>query len=268
MAGWAAPVVIEPELGDFPAECREGRYLERLKACYPIHPEVFERLYSDWSTLERFRRTRGVLRLMAAVIHDLWVRHDAGLVILPGSVGLDEARLGDARPRCRPRREGHRRRGHRGGPRVALRAGQGSAAASEHAGIPRAGPRGDGGAGAGGTALPRVALGRAGPRGAEPRRAPASRGRRRGEGERRTVRRSRHERHHRRSREAPPRCRARPWKSPWESRPPSRAGRAPVSSVSSTRTARRSGSGQMSSRRSEAASDASRLPRALEELSA
>ena len=87
---------------DFPAECREGRYLERLKACYPIHPEVFERLYGDWSTLERFQRTRGVLRLMAAVIHDLWVRNDAGLLILPGSVGLDASAVRDELTRYLP----------------------------------------------------------------------------------------------------------------------------------------------------------------------
>ena len=87
---------------DFPAECREGRYLERLKACYPIHPEVFERLYSDWSTLERFQRTRGVLRLMAAVIHDLWVRNDASFLILPGSVGLDAPAVRDELTRYLP----------------------------------------------------------------------------------------------------------------------------------------------------------------------
>ena len=75
--------------GEFPAECREARYLERMKACYPIHPEVFDRLYNDWATLERFQRTRGVLRLMAAVIHDLWIRNDASLMIMPGALGLD-----------------------------------------------------------------------------------------------------------------------------------------------------------------------------------
>ena len=75
--------------GEFPIECREARYLERMKACYPIHPEIFDRLYKDWATLERFQRTRGVLRLMAAVIHNLWERNDPGLLIMPGSLGLD-----------------------------------------------------------------------------------------------------------------------------------------------------------------------------------
>jgi len=33
---------------------------------------VFDRLYEDWSTLDSFQRTRGVLKLMAKVIHRLW----------------------------------------------------------------------------------------------------------------------------------------------------------------------------------------------------
>ena len=88
--------------GDFPPECREARYAERLKACYPIHPEVFERLYNDWATLERFQRTRGVLRLMAAVIHDLWSRNDASLLILPCSAGLDAPAVRDELTRYLP----------------------------------------------------------------------------------------------------------------------------------------------------------------------
>ena len=59
-----------------PPECREAEYERRMKAAYPIHPELFDRLYNDWSTLDRFQRTRGVLRLMAAVIHALWERDD------------------------------------------------------------------------------------------------------------------------------------------------------------------------------------------------
>jgi len=74
---------------DFPLEAREVEYHKRMVSCYPIHPEVFDRLYEDWSTLERFQRTRGVLRLMAAVIHELWMGNDASLMIMPGSIPLD-----------------------------------------------------------------------------------------------------------------------------------------------------------------------------------
>ena len=50
---------------EFPPECRDADYETRIKAAYPIHPEIFDRLYTDWSTLVKFQRTRGVLRLMA-----------------------------------------------------------------------------------------------------------------------------------------------------------------------------------------------------------
>lgn len=75
---------------EFPPECREGDYERRLKGAYPIHPELFDRLYKDWSSLELFQQTRGVLRLMAAVIHALWEREDRSLLILPANVPMDE----------------------------------------------------------------------------------------------------------------------------------------------------------------------------------
>lgn len=87
---------------DFPLEAKEVEYRERMIACYPIHPEVFDRLYEDWATLERFQRTRGVLRLMAAVIHELWMGNDAGFMIMPGSIPLDVPNVRDELTRHLP----------------------------------------------------------------------------------------------------------------------------------------------------------------------
>jgi predicted AAA+ superfamily ATPase len=78
---------------EFPPECRESEYEKRIRAAYPIHPEIFDRLYTDWSTLVKFQRTRGVLRLMAAVIHSLWEKGDRNPLILPGNVAIDDARV-------------------------------------------------------------------------------------------------------------------------------------------------------------------------------
>lgn len=78
------------QAADFPAEAKERDYERRIKAAYPIHPEVFDRLYNDWSTLAKFQRTRGVLRLMAAVIHSLWENEDKGLLIMPSSIPIDD----------------------------------------------------------------------------------------------------------------------------------------------------------------------------------
>ncbi len=76
---------------EFPSECREANYERRIKMAYPIHPELFDRLYNDWSTLDKFQRTRGVLRLMAAVIHSLWERQDSNLLIMPATVPVDDS---------------------------------------------------------------------------------------------------------------------------------------------------------------------------------
>lgn len=81
--------------GYFPMESKEVEYRNRLISCYPIHPEVFDRLYGDWATLERFQRTRGVLRLMAAVIHELWMANDEGAMIMPGSITMDMPQVRD-----------------------------------------------------------------------------------------------------------------------------------------------------------------------------
>ncbi len=78
---------------EFPLECREADYERRLREAYPIHPEVFERLYSDWSSLEKFQRTRGVLCLIAKVIHSLWERDDRSLLIMPAHLPMDDPQV-------------------------------------------------------------------------------------------------------------------------------------------------------------------------------
>ena len=73
-----------------PTETQEGRYYERLVKAYPIHPEVFDRLYEDWTTIDGFQRTRGVLKLMAKVIYRLWKDDNKDLLIMPGSLPLHD----------------------------------------------------------------------------------------------------------------------------------------------------------------------------------
>ncbi|MBX6764706.1 MAG: DUF499 domain-containing protein [Rubrobacteraceae bacterium] len=75
--------------GTFPSGCSEAEYRRRMEAAYPIHPELFDRLYGDWSSLDKFQRTRGVLRLMAAVIHALWENEDKNLLIMPSTIPME-----------------------------------------------------------------------------------------------------------------------------------------------------------------------------------
>ena len=78
---------------EFPARVGEGEYRRRMALSYPIHPELFDRLFVDWSALEKFQRTRGVLRLMALVISQLWQRDDRSLMIMPASLPMDSGPL-------------------------------------------------------------------------------------------------------------------------------------------------------------------------------
>ena len=78
---------------EFPLDAGNPDYEKRIRAAYPIHPEIFDRLYTDWSALASFQRTRGVLRLMAAVIYTLWERGDKNPLILPAHVAIDDQRV-------------------------------------------------------------------------------------------------------------------------------------------------------------------------------
>ena len=78
---------------DFPSGCSDEDYRRKLEKAYPIHPELFDQLYTSWGSLEKFQRTRGVLRLMAQVIHELWMGNDPSVMIMPGSVAISTARV-------------------------------------------------------------------------------------------------------------------------------------------------------------------------------
>jgi predicted AAA+ superfamily ATPase len=78
---------------DFPQGCADEDYRRKLEKAYPIHPELFDQLYTSWGSLEKFQRTRGVLRLMAQVIHELWMGNDPSVMIMPGSVAISSARV-------------------------------------------------------------------------------------------------------------------------------------------------------------------------------
>ena len=78
---------------EFPPEAREARYLELLRVSYPIHPELFDRLSKEWASLEKFQRTRGVLRFMANVIGVLWHERSGDPLILPARVPVSHERV-------------------------------------------------------------------------------------------------------------------------------------------------------------------------------
>lgn len=73
----------------YPSGVDNTTYEKRIRSSYPLHPELLDRLYEDWSGLENFQRTRGVLTLVSSIIHELWASNDSSPLILPGNVPLD-----------------------------------------------------------------------------------------------------------------------------------------------------------------------------------
>ena len=76
---------------DVPSACRELSYRDDFVKAYPFHPELIAVLYERWGTIPEFQRTRGVLRLLADVISDLYQAKDNDPLIQSGSVNLGAA---------------------------------------------------------------------------------------------------------------------------------------------------------------------------------
>ncbi len=57
-----------------PVEADRVAYGERIKKAYPFHPELIDIFRVRWGSDSRFQRTRGVLRLLASIVKDLWQR--------------------------------------------------------------------------------------------------------------------------------------------------------------------------------------------------
>ena len=80
---------------EYPEGVNDQHYLQRMKDCYPIHPEVFDRLFQDWAAIPGFQRTRGVLRMMATCISRLYQEQDPSLLIMPANLTLSDPALAD-----------------------------------------------------------------------------------------------------------------------------------------------------------------------------
>ncbi|MEJ5376498.1 MAG: DUF499 domain-containing protein [bacterium] len=60
--------------GEVPSEAAKNTYREQIERAYPFHPLLIDALYTRWGSHPDFQRTRGVLRLLASIVGDLWSR--------------------------------------------------------------------------------------------------------------------------------------------------------------------------------------------------
>lgn len=77
---------------ELPSHANKADYKKRLLQSYPFHPELIDVFRIRWASNSDFQRTRGVLRLLAAIVSDLWKRQQslpgANLLIHSGQVNF------------------------------------------------------------------------------------------------------------------------------------------------------------------------------------
>ncbi len=65
---------------ELPPNANKSDYKQKIIKSYPFHPELIDAFRVRWASHHDFQRTRGVLRLLAAIVSDLWKRQQS----LPG----------------------------------------------------------------------------------------------------------------------------------------------------------------------------------------
>jgi hypothetical protein len=78
---------------DFPQEVQAPEYRELMVRAYPFHPALIEILRDRWGSISGFQRTRGVLRLLALIVGDLYRAKQTSPLIQPAHVNLDDGEL-------------------------------------------------------------------------------------------------------------------------------------------------------------------------------
>ena len=62
---------------ELPSNAVKSEYKQKIIKSYPFHPELIDVFRVRWASHHDFQRTRGVLRLLAAVVSDLWKRQQS-----------------------------------------------------------------------------------------------------------------------------------------------------------------------------------------------
>jgi len=68
-------------------------YSKRIEECYPIHPIMVDILYDRVSSIEEFNRTRGVLRLIALLLHNIYRDRKTCVLLSPKDIDLSDPEI-------------------------------------------------------------------------------------------------------------------------------------------------------------------------------
>jgi hypothetical protein len=85
--------VAEEHPGIIPAEARTEAYAKRIEESFPFHPRMLDTARERLGALAEFQRSRGVLRLFARIIRDLWERQEDVELITAGEIDFSSSRI-------------------------------------------------------------------------------------------------------------------------------------------------------------------------------
>jgi len=73
--------VLEEQPGLLPASAANADYAKRIVECYPFHPRLLDTAQDRLGAMDDFQKSRGVLRLFARILRDVWeAREDIPLI--------------------------------------------------------------------------------------------------------------------------------------------------------------------------------------------
>ncbi len=72
--------IYQAHHSELPAQATRMEYKQKIIKSYPFHPELIDIFRIRWGSHHDFQRTRGVLRLLASIVSDLWKKQQT----LPG----------------------------------------------------------------------------------------------------------------------------------------------------------------------------------------
>ncbi|ADQ40239.1 ATPase [Caldicellulosiruptor acetigenus I77R1B] len=78
---------------EVPTEVRQKEYRDKIEKAYPFHPELIDVLYERWGSFPTFQRTRGVLRLLAEIVADLYEKKTFAPLIQSSLIDLNNASI-------------------------------------------------------------------------------------------------------------------------------------------------------------------------------
>jgi len=76
-----------------PPDASRSDYAEKIKYCYPFHPYLLEIAQNRLSALQDFQKSRGVLRLFARILRDIWENESDIELITAGDLNWTSDRI-------------------------------------------------------------------------------------------------------------------------------------------------------------------------------